>query len=353
MEPYVETVIREAQQQSPAFPGTIETVYIGGGTPSVLPERLLIKLVQGISRIFPLHGVTEFTTEANPGAVSEHWIQTAAGLGINRFSFGMQAYQNKLLHILGRIHCYDDVRKAVTAAQDTGASVNLDLMFGIPEQTAEDWHETLERALELKPDHISAYGLIQESGTEMDRRLSSGQWRLPEPEEEREMYETAIQLLKENSLFQYEISNFSKPGKECLHNIGYWKQIPYLGLGLSAASMTPISKKKSGLQYQRMKNPDTFEQYYNIINRKGAARETETIRLDEARFETMMLGLRMTEGIREDDFLFMHGITLTDAYGEQIEKNIREGFLSRIDGCLRLTRKGMDFQNTVLMDLMV
>jgi len=352
MEPYVEAIIQEAYQQSSTFPETIETVYLGGGTPSILPEKLLVRLIQGINCVFPLRNVIEFTTEANPGAVTEHWIQTATGLGINRFSFGMQAYQDRILQILGRIHHYTDVRKAVSFAQNAGASVNLDLIFGIPEQTIQDWQETLNMAMNLNPDHISAYGLIQEPGTEMDRRLSSGRWHLPEPEEEREMYELAIHVLQNNNFYQYEISNFSKPGKECLHNIGYWKQIPYLGLGLSAASMTPISIEKKGIQYHRMTNPDTFEQYKKMIHLGGSGRITETVFSDEARFETMMLGLRITKGIREDEFASLHGTTIMESYGKQIEKNIREGFLSRTDGYLRLTRKGMDFQNTVLVDLM-
>lgn len=354
MGPYVDALILEAKQQKLFFPESIETVYIGGGTPSLLPDNLLNKLVMGISRIYPLSGVAEFTSEANPGAVSENWIQTAVRLGINRFSFGMQAYQDRLLNTLGRIHTYTDVKKAVCAARNTGADVSLDLMFGIPGQTVSDWLETLEKALALDPDHISAYGLIQEPGTEMDRLLKSGEWVLPEPDTEREMYDLAIRTLKENGLFQYEISNFSKPGKECRHNIGYWKQVPFLGLGLSAASMTPPVNKNPGITYQRIMNPDSFEDYYQMIRDPGQTkkRQNEMVCPAEARFETMMLGLRMNEGVSEADFASRHGVSIQDTYGEKIEKSIRDGFLTRMDGFLRLTRKGMDFQNAVLVDLM-
>ena len=353
MEPYVDALIREANQQKPFFPEKVETVYLGGGTPSLLPEALLSRLVQGIGEVFSLDDVAEFTAEANPGTVSVSWVRTAATLGVTRFSFGMQAYSEKDLNTLGRIHGYRDVCEAVSLARDAGADVNLDLIFGIPGQTLPDWRRTLEKALELSPDHISAYGLIPEPNTEMDRRLQSGEWELPDPDVERAMYDLAIRLLAESGLKQYEISNFAKPGKECRHNIGYWSQIPYLGLGLAAASMTPPMKAGAGVTYQRLTNPDTFEDYFRLVSGPDSSlRTVETVSPPEARFETMMLGLRMAEGIREDRFASLHGISLQQAYGNKLEQFVRDGFLLWEDGVLRLTRKGMDFQNQVLVDLM-
>ena len=353
MEPYVEALIREAEQQKPFFPEKIDTVFLGGGTPSLLPEALLARLIHQLGRIFCLDGACEFTSEANPGAVSASWIRTAVSLGVTRFSFGMQAFQEHLLKALGRIHRFSDVAEAVAWAREAGAGVNLDLMFGIPGQTAADWERTLAEALALGPDHISAYGLIQEPGTEMDRRIQSGEWALPEPEAERAMYDRAIRTLKQHGLFQYEISNFARPGKECRHNIGYWRQVPYLGLGLSAASMTPVRKEKTGISYQRMTNPDTFEAYEAmVLNPDPGLRETETVTPEEARFETMMLGLRMTEGVREEAFQAMHGVSIWEVYGNRLAPLIDAGLLLFENGALRLSRKGMDIQNLILVELM-
>ena len=236
-EAYIEALIQEAAGRSDVSE-PLSTVYFGGGTPSLLPPALLSRLFSGMQASLDLSAVTECTVEANPGTVTEEWLETAVACGVNRISFGMQAYQRRLLEILGRIHRFDAVEESVRLARRAGiGNINLDLMFGIPEQTREDWRETLSAALSLRPDHISAYGLIPEEGTSLERDLTSGRLSLPEPEAERAMYDDAIRELERAGLAQYELSNFARPGKQCRHNIGYWDMTPYLGLGVSAASM--------------------------------------------------------------------------------------------------------------------
>ena len=262
MKSYVKTLLLEAEQQLKLVTEPIETVYIGGGTPSLLPSSLLDELIRGIYRIFPIRGDADFTSESNPGTLTGEWLETARSLGINRLSIGMQAFQPSLLRLLGRIHRFEEVKEAVLAARKAGfRNVSLDLIFGIPDQTEADWAETLRHALSLSVEHISAYGLIPEEGTPLTAKLRSGQLSLPDSDTERSMYEMLKSAMTESGYEQYEISNFARPGFSCRHNIGYWSQVPYLGLGISAASMLNKRKAGCGICYTRFRNPVTFEEY--------------------------------------------------------------------------------------------
>lgn len=346
-------MLKEAEARTAALTEPIETVYLGGGTPSVLPAGLLEKLIGGLRQIFPFDRVTEFTVEANPGTVTPAWLQTAAHVGINRISLGMQACQDGLLRFLGRIHRFEDVQHSVALARENGLqNINLDLMFGIPGQTRSMWQETMGKALALQPTHISAYGLIPEENTPLYDDLKNGKYALPDPDEEREMYDDAIRLLARNGYRQYEISNFAREGYECRHNIGYWTQVPYLGLGLSAASMTGITISPEGMTYTRRTNPATLDEYERMLRGDESLLQTEEISPPEARFETLMLGLRMNRGVSDERFLSLHGKTMEDFYGKELIKLSQEGLIIHRDGCLRLTRRGFDLQNTVLVELM-
>ena len=213
---------------------------------------------------------------------------------INRISFGMQSSQRHLLSTLGRIHQKEEVAASVQLARDSGISnISLDLIFGIPGQTVSEWIDTLEYALSLEPRHISAYGLIPEEGTPLYRDLQSGLLQLPAPETEREMYDKAIHLLYAHGFTRYEISNFALRGYECIHNLGYWTQIPYIGLGVSAASMTGLKYLSDGMTYHRKTNPDSLEDYFDMVDIGRADVPVEVVSTEEARFETIMLGLRL------------------------------------------------------------
>jgi len=352
MPTYVEAVCAEAAFRAAEIgQRAVETAFLGGGTPSVLPPELLNRLLTGVLALFPLAKSGEFTTEANPGTLTEAWLEVALRHGVNRLSMGMQAYQPGLLRTLGRIHTFAQVEQSVALARRCGLdNISLDLMFGLPGQTCAMWLETLEAALSLHPRHLSCYGLIPEEGTPLAAMLADGRLSLPEEEAERQMYDDCIRLLAKHGYAQYEISNFALPGYACRHNLGYWRQIPYLGLGASAASMLAAGE---GVAYRRETNPHTLTDYLRMMeNGSWQARETENVSAKEARFETMMLGLRTTEGVSEADFARMHGIALTACYGERLRSLEARGLVAFQQGRWALTRRGMDIQNSVLVELM-
>ena len=319
---YVASVIREAEIRRCEANEPVDTVFIGGGTPSMLSQDQFSDLSEGVRNCFSFQDHIEFSMEANPGTLSQDFLHAAVVAGVNRVSLGMQACQPSILDFLGRIHTFEDVRKSVGMARSSGIrNINLDLIFGIPGQTLSQWQETLEAALSLSPDHISAYGLIPEEGTPLFRRLENREIELPDAELERRMYDLAIRKLHAAGLEQYEISNFARIGFECRHNIGYWDQQQYIGLGLSAASMLIQETHSGGLTYLRKTNPSDPEVYGKMI-RTGdfSAAASETVPPAETRFETMMLSLRMNRGISESRFLELHGVTIESCYGDKLER---------------------------------
>ena len=356
MERYVCALIREASLRRSFLKEKVETVYIGGGTPSLLPPDLVFMLLKCLKSEMDFSSVKEFTVEANPGTVTPEWLEAILPFGANRLSFGVQASQDRLLNLLGRIHRFGDVVQSVHMARQFGIkNINMDLIFGLPTQTADDWKQTLNDVLSISPDHISAYGLIPEEGTSLFQALENGTLSLPDPDLERNMYDCAISMLHAAGLYQYEISNFASPGKECRHNIGYWTQVPYLGLGLSAASMIrcPDRDNQTDPFSIRWTNPSSFDGYYAMLEQDGIPEEIkETISPEEARFETVMLSLRMTSGMHRGDFLQLHGEYPEKWYGEILYRLKGQGLLELRDDSWCLTRRGMDLQNSVLVEFM-
>ena len=354
---YVDALLNEAARQSSYYSGLygyplrMETVFLGGGTPSLLPPKEFARLLSGLREIFDLAHDAEFTSEANPGTLSPAWLDAAVEGGVNRLSLGMQAYQPSLLETLGRIHDFTQVEASVRMARAAGIrNLSLDLMFGLPGQTTVMWQETLDKALSLSPTHLSCYGLIPEEGTPLKRDLDAGILSLPDEETERQMYDDALTILSHHGFEQYEISNFALPGCACQHNLGYWRQVPYLGLGASAAS---CMEELDGSAYVRANNPSGLQAYLDMV-REGQwkTRVIEPISPRDAVFETMMLGLRTTRGVSEDAFLRMHGQSMDAVYGERLRMLEAQGFLQHAEGCWQLTRRGMDVQNSVLVTLM-
>ena len=351
MAAYVSSVLTEAERKTEKLENRkITTVFIGGGTPSVLPPLLWEKLLRGLREIFLIQEDAEFTSEANPGTLTRPWLEVAKAFGVNRLSLGAQAAQSGLLKTLGRIHTWQEVEASVDLVRSCGFSnLSLDLMFGLPGQTLRDWEETLTRALALDPEHLSCYGLIPEEGTPLVRKLNAGELSLPDEELERDMYDKALLRLAEKGFEQYEISNFARHGRACQHNIGYWRQVPYLGLGVAASSMvfqgTPA--------YDRLTNTADLSDYLKRIrDGQETAADRQHVSPEEAMFETLMLGLRMTEGVSEQAFEAMHGSSLTAYRGPELERQASLGHLKHENGFWRLTRRGMDIQNSILVDLM-
>lgn len=289
-EKYVELLLKEAEDRKTEFIEDVDTIFIGGGTPSLLSPELIMHLTGILYEILPSGRPEEITIESNPGTVTEQWVSAAAKAGINRLSLGMQAFQPELLKVLGRIHKYDEVEITVQLARAYGINnINIDLIFGIPGQNLEQWIETLDKTLALDPEHISTYGLIPEEDTPMKTDLDNGRINLPDPDLERTMYDKAISMLAIRGFRQYEVSNFAKPGFECRHNTGYWKQIPYVGLGLSAASMEILQSGEKGMICRRRTNPGCFADYERMIFEHSGPDDEVFVSPLEARFETMML----------------------------------------------------------------
>ena len=349
MRSYVDLLLLECDQQLASLHNPdITSIYIGGGTPSILPAELFQCLLQGIHARFHILPDCEWTCEANPGTLTPQWLDVARQNGVNRLSMGVQAKQSSLLNILGRIHEFSDVQQSVSMAKDHGIeNISLDLMFGLPGQNLDMWVETLHAALELKPRHISCYGLIPEDGTPLKRDLDTGKLTLPNENDEREMYDTAIRMLHQSGFQQYEISNFALPGYACHHNIGYWRQVYYLGIGVAASSMLPCT----GYPYLRKTNPSTLEEYQSVLS-GNLLPEIQFISKEEAMFETLMLGLRMNDGVNEQAFHTMHGVSLEAYRGPALRQQIQKGLIEMSHGSYRLTRRGMDIQNSILVDLM-
>lgn len=354
MPDYVSALLEEAELRRKEVSSPIQTVYLGGGTPSLLPAELMEACLLGLKERLPLDSVQEWTVEANPGTLTEEWLQAVRDAGVNRLSLGMQAYQSHLLKTLGRIHDFSAVERSVRMARTAGfENLSLDLIFGLPGQTRQDWQETIQKALSLSPTHLSAYGLIPEEGTPLSEDLASGRLSLPEPEDERDMYDLLLSVLAKNSFLQYEISNFALPGYACRHNIGYWSQVPYLGLGASASSMGNMTQDEAGMHYLRSTNTADPEAYRRgIREKKPLFSEKTEISPAEARFETMMLGLRMNRGVSEECFERMHRRSLRSCYGEKLNILQEQGLVCFRDGAWKCTRKGMDLQNSVLVELM-
>ena len=350
MDAYVDALLREAAAMAPYAQATpIETVFIGGGTPSILPAHLLTRLLTGLRQHYNIPAEIEFTSEANPGTLTEAWLEAALSGGVNRLSMGMQAAQADLLRKLGRIHTQQDVEDSVRLARQMGiGNLSLDLMFGLPGQTPDMWRTSLDAALQLAPEHLSCYGLIPEDGTPLKHDLDAGRLVLPDEEAERCMYDDTLRILARHGYGQYEISNFAKPGRECRHNIGYWTRVPYIGLGASAASF--LQTASGGL---RLTNPPAIRDYIAMADEQAWRRRERTSLLPEdAQFESLMLGLRMTKGVSEANFALMHGVTL-DAYcGDVLRRQEQRGLLIHQDGRWALTRRGMDVQNAILVEIL-
>ncbi|MBN1488347.1 MAG: radical SAM family heme chaperone HemW [Phycisphaerae bacterium] len=337
---YVDAVVREIKRrgEETGHPRA-DTIFLGGGTPSLLDEGQVTRILEALLGAFSVDEDAEITCECNPGTLTSGFAHALRNAGANRLSLGAQAARTRLLRLLGRIHDWEQAIVSLEIARQAGFdNINLDLMFGLPSQTVADFQETLDAALALSPTHVSCYGLMVEEETPISRDIAAGKLALPDEETDRDMYELARRTLAENGFEQYEISNFARPGYACRHNVGCWTRVPYLGFGSAAHSFFGEC---------RAMNPSRLDAYL-----AGEEPKTEHISKEKARFESMMLGLRMTRGVKDEDFTRMHGLSIREAFGEKLDKPIAAGLLEWREGALRLTRLGMDLENSVLVDLL-
>lgn len=316
-----------------------DTVFFGGGTPSLLPPELYIKIARALRDNFDIAPDAEWTAECNPGTLTAEFAAALGEYGCNRVSMGLQAAQPRLLADLGRIHTLNQAREAAALARQAGIGrLSLDLMLGLPGQTMDDMAETLDAALAMRPGHLSCYALIVEEGTPLYGRVERGETLLPGDELDRDMYGLCRDTLLAKGFHQYEISNFALPGQECRHNVNCWRREDYLGFGCAAHSLW---------RNERWANPRSIDAYL-----AGEAPEIEPIGPEEAMFETMMLGLRLARGVEEADFARRYGKALWTVYGKRLQPAIDDGRLKRENGRVFLTRRGMDVMNSVLVALL-
>lgn len=318
----------------------VETIFIGGGTPSVPDSGLIVEIMEHVRHAFHVADGAEISMEANPGTVTREKLTDYRKAGINRLSFGLQSANDRELKLLGRIHTWAEFLESFTLARECGfANLNIDLMSALPGQTCESWKETLSRVTDLDPEHISAYSLIIEEGTPFDERYGSEEGRklLPDEDSEREMYHETKRFLKDCGYERYEISNYAKPGRECRHNIGYWTGVPYLGLGLGASSYL------DGCRFTV--NPD-MKQY--LEEKPGMFADIEKLTKKDMEEEFFYVGLRMTAGVSLSEFERRFGISAKEVYPGLMETFVKEK-AARFEGDrFVLTDYGLDVSNYIM-----
>ncbi|HII4439419.1 TPA: radical SAM family heme chaperone HemW [Clostridium perfringens] len=323
----------------------INTIFIGGGTPSVLESNELECLLKEIAKLNMAKDI-EYSMECNPGNLTEEKLEVMKKYGVNRISMGLQAKQDNLLKGLGRIHNYKTFKENFLLAKKVGFNnINVDLMFGLPNQRLNEWEETLREIISLEPAHISAYSLIIEEGTAFYNLYENDKLKLPTEEEERKMYHLAKEILEENGFNQYEISNYAKEGKECRHNLAYWNMDNWIGVGSASASY---------INGKRIKNISSVEEYINSINERGeAVEEIINNSKNDNMEEFMFMGLRKINGIDENEFKKRFGMNINDVYGEILNKYIDEGLLIRESGRFFLSEKGIEISNVIMADFLL
>ena len=346
MAAYVDALLREADVMAVnAKDASIQTVFIGGGTPSILPAELLTKLLTGLHEKFDIPQGIEFTSEANPGTLTEDWLDAALRGGVNRLSMGMQSSQQELLKTLGRIHRYEDVVDSVRMAKRAGVeNINIDLMFGLPGQTPDMWRASLDAALALDVQHLSCYGLIPEEGTPLTRDLEAGILTLPDEDDERIMYDDTLNILAQHGFRQYEISNFAKPGYECRHNLKYWTGQPYIGFGPAAAS------DFGGKRFTAEANLDKY--ITGVMEQGVILSECETIPARERAGEYLMLRLRTTYGIEENEYMQKFLLPFAPLEKLLLTYEARDLAAREENGRWRLTPKGFMVSNSIILQLL-
>lgn len=371
-EKYVEALINEIKlNKNKMSEYVVDTVFIGGGTPSLLEENQISKIMSVLKDNCNMSENPEITIECNPGTITESKLLEYKKSGINRISFGLQSANDEELKSIGRIHNYAGFLESYNLARKCGFdNINVDLMSALPGQTLKSYEETLNKVVRLEPEHISAYSLIVEENTLMYYRVKKAQIKginiLPDEESERKMYYLTNNILRSNGYRKYEISNYSKPGKECKHNIGYWQRKEYLGFGIGAASLykenrynniSDINKYIEVLtnnikenSISNVGNSSEVENQVNILNSivKNLQQLTERDRMEEF----MFLGLRMMEGVSMEKFERYFGKPYMEVYGKVQKRMEDKRFLINDNGYVKLTEFGIDLSNYVMSEFL-
>lgn len=337
---YMQALQREVDSL-PSQKRMVSSVFIGGGTPSLVESELIGGVVDNLKKKYTFTPDAEITIEANPGTLTSAGLKCYKNHGINRLSIGLQSVSDKELKMLGRIHTFREFQESYECAREEGFSnINVDLMFALPGQTRESWKNSLKTVSEMGPEHISAYSLIIEEGTPFAARKLD----LPDEETEYQMYEDTAKILREYGYLQYEISNYAKKEFACRHNIGYWKRTDYIGIGLGASSL---------FEKERFTNTSDLEEYLQFSSCPERIRkDREQLSVRDEMVEFMILGLRMTEGVSEKEFSDQFGSNLMKVYGNILDKYKHMEMIENNGDRWRFTRKGIHVSNRILADFL-
>lgn len=327
---YVKSLCQEIKSSgSLAKAYGVSSIFFGGGTPSLLEEGLVTRLMETVFQTFSVEADAEISLEMNPGTVSREKLREYKQAGINRLSMGLQSVHQKELEGLGRIHTCKEGRQTYEMAREEGfENINIDLMSGIPFQTLSSWEESLHTVAGWGPEHLSAYSLILEEGTPFFLRYQKEQENLPDEEEERRMYGVTEEILRGYGYRQYEISNYAKPGFSCRHNLGYWDRVEYLGFGKGAASLLREERWDYGEERRRVTRREQMEEY-------------------------MFLGLRKMEGVSQKRFQKLFGVSMKQVYGKEIEKFLKLSLLEEKGDKIRLSREGISVSNEIFCSFLL
>ncbi len=351
---YIEAVAKELEAREDTHPSPLirgekkngfafKTVYIGGGTPTSLNNEQLNRFLNIVSKHLNHGLLEEYTIEANPGTLDEEKINILKQYKINRISLGVQSFHDRTLKLLGRIHSAEEAKHAfVLLREGSFKNINIDLIYGCPEQSLEEWREDLETVCALEPEHVSTYCLSYEEGTPLKKALDNGIIKRLDEQDELRMYKLARTFLKKNGYKHYEISNFARNGMMCRHNIVYWRNEGYLGIGAGAFSY---------INRSRASNEKNVQRYIEAVNSRGTATCFSERLLPEKRAgETLVMSLRMLSGITTEEFLKSTGFDLLLTYSEKIARLVKMGLLSFNGKRLKLTQKGLCVADSIMVE---
>lgn len=343
---YIDALIIEMERTFERFPTLrLQTVFIGGGTPTSLTAKQLDRLLHAIHRIVPLASNVEFTVEANPDGVSDEQLRVLKQWGVNRLSFGVQTFDDELLTRIGRTHTKETAIETIERAHDLGFhNINIDLMYGLPTQTIAQLKETLQMTFSLPIQHVSAYSLIIEPKTVFYNLMKKNTLSLPSQEEEAYMYEIVMEQMEKHGYVQYELSNYAQKGLYSRHNMTYWNNEYYYGFGAGAHSYM------NGVRYV---NVGPIKKYIQLIEHgKLPYVDTHVVSKEEQMEEHMFLGLRKTEGVNKREFLARYGKTVHEVFSEAIARQKRNGLLEETDEAIVLTHRGKLLGNEVFQSFL-
>ncbi|MBR1581289.1 MAG: radical SAM family heme chaperone HemW [Selenomonadaceae bacterium] len=342
-QPYVDALCVELERRATNEP--VETIYIGGGTPTVLSIAQLDRIVATINRLYSLAPNVELTVEANPGTIDRHYLKQLRSLGVNRISIGVQSFDDRLLRSIGRIHTVRDAIEIVSDAKSIFDNVSVDMIYSLPHQTLDDVKRAIDQIKRLDVEHVSSYGLELEEGSEFYRLHAEGRLPLPTEELDEAMYDYVTTELPRLGYRRYEISNFAKPGFESRHNLGYWSDAKYLGLGAGAHSYDHV-ERRSNVE-------DVVAYIEGINNGRDVSTLEETITREIAVEEFCFLALRKADGIDRRHFQKKFDTAIEKIFGSVIDELALDGLIAVDDDRIRLTERGMKLGNIVFAEFLL